>query len=225
MLVGETRRVEFDFGPGLAEGETVDSQELEVRVFSGTDDNPSALLSGSATENGGIVTQRLAPLVEGVTYEVKCLATTSEDQVLALVGKLAVPPATDIEAEDQVSGGEVVASYDSGILTNDLSNAVLLTAGQTANGGLFQVNLYSAIVTPSLTPMVLEGFITFTEANTNTIVDRTTLREVTTNIAADNISDVEVVNPAPGTQVLVSYTLFGLYNAVEFRVQAEIIRL
>jgi hypothetical protein len=89
---GETVLLPFNFSSELASGETISAQTVTAAVYSGTDANPAALISGAATVSGAIVTQKVLPLTAGVIYELLCQATTSLGQVLRQVGLFAVIP-------------------------------------------------------------------------------------------------------------------------------------
>ncbi len=91
-LAGETKSITFDFTSLLASGETISTQVVAASVYSGTDATPSALISGSATASGAVVTQKVTAGTVGVIYELDCTITTSAGQTLLLSGLLAVIP-------------------------------------------------------------------------------------------------------------------------------------
>lgn len=91
-FVGETKTYAFDFSSLLAVGETISTASCAATVYSGTDASPSALISGSASISGAIVSQKLTAGALGVIYEVACTITTSAGQTLILVGYVAVIP-------------------------------------------------------------------------------------------------------------------------------------
>ena|ERR1035437_595086 len=91
-LVGTTRSYKFDFTSDLAVGETISSQSVAAIVYSGTDASPSAIVNGSATASGSIVTQSVHAGVVGVLYELLCTITTSASQTLLKSGYLAIVP-------------------------------------------------------------------------------------------------------------------------------------
>ena len=95
MLVGAVQNIAFDFTSLLAAGETLSTQSATATVYSGTDANPSTLVSGSATASGAVVTQliTLAGKPAGTVYELLCTATTSAGQTLKLSAFLASVPA------------------------------------------------------------------------------------------------------------------------------------
>lgn len=63
--------VTFDFS---ANAISVSAPVVSVRVISGTDAAPSALLSGSPQVQGATVLQRIVGGVSGVWYELRCQA-------------------------------------------------------------------------------------------------------------------------------------------------------
>lgn len=91
-LLGETVSQVFDFTSRLAATETISSAAVAASVYSGTDSNPSAIVSGVATVSGQTVVQKVTAGLLGVTYQLKCTANTSTGQVLQLAGYLVVVP-------------------------------------------------------------------------------------------------------------------------------------
>lgn len=89
---GETKNITFDFTSQLAAGETISSQTVSATVYSGIDSSPSAIISGSASVSGAVVTQAITAGVLGVTYELKCQVTTSAGQTLQLTGYFPIVP-------------------------------------------------------------------------------------------------------------------------------------
>lgn len=88
--VGETITITFDFTSLLAASETLSTATMSIAVYSGTDSNPSAVLSGSASAGNGLVTQKVTAGVEGVIYKLKASVTTSASQTLVLSTYLAI---------------------------------------------------------------------------------------------------------------------------------------
>lgn len=86
----DTRTFYFDFTSNLAVGETISTQTVSATVYSGTDSNPSAIISGSASASGAIVSQKITGGTEGVVYTLLCTITTSAGQTLTIAGYLAV---------------------------------------------------------------------------------------------------------------------------------------
>lgn len=91
--VGETANVTFNFQSSLAGGETISTQSVAASVYSGVDASPSAIISGSATASGAVVTQKITAGVSGVIYQLLCTVTTSLSQTLQQSSYLAVVPA------------------------------------------------------------------------------------------------------------------------------------
>lgn len=96
LVDGEIKTYQFDFSDALSQsGETIDTESVEVDVYSGTDASPSALLDGSATSSGTVVSQLIDGDTGGVTgaiYRLICIITTSGGQTLKQVGFLAKIP-------------------------------------------------------------------------------------------------------------------------------------
>lgn len=91
-LVGSTVTVPFNFASDLAVGETLVVASCTCSVYSGTDASPSALLAGSASISGTVVSQNITAGVVGTLYELLCTATTSAGQTLLKSGYLAAVP-------------------------------------------------------------------------------------------------------------------------------------
>lgn len=91
-LTGETKSYDFNFTSQLALGETISTQTVTATVYSGTDANPSGIISGAASASGAIVSQKITAGEEGVIYRLVCTITTSAGQTLPLAGFLAVVP-------------------------------------------------------------------------------------------------------------------------------------
>ena len=89
-LVSETCKRTFDFASLLPAAVTISTQTVTATVYSGTDSSPSALISGSASASGSVVTQAFTAGTAGVLYELKCVITTSDSQTLVIVAYLAV---------------------------------------------------------------------------------------------------------------------------------------
>jgi hypothetical protein len=82
----------FNFISQLAQGETISTATVTASVYTGVDANPSAVISGSASISGTVVSQKLTGGVIGVIYEILCAAVTSLGQTIQLAGYLAVIP-------------------------------------------------------------------------------------------------------------------------------------
>jgi flagellar biosynthesis protein FliR len=76
----------------LSVSETISSATVTATVYSGIDANPSAMISGSTTITGTVVSQKIVGGVVGVVYELLCAAVTSAGQTLQLAGYFAVIP-------------------------------------------------------------------------------------------------------------------------------------
>lgn len=85
----ETIPITFDF-TRLLGARTISTKTVTASVWRGTDGNPSATISGSASESGGIVTQKVTGGIDGVDYRYRCSATLSDGDVLVLGAVLAV---------------------------------------------------------------------------------------------------------------------------------------
>jgi hypothetical protein len=82
--VAEVARFRVDYSARLGTGVTITNATWTVSVKRGTDANPAAMISGSATIAGPIVSQMLTGGVSGVAYYPICTATTSDGQTLIL---------------------------------------------------------------------------------------------------------------------------------------------
>lgn len=91
-IAAETVKVSFDFTSRLATGETISTKSVAATVWSGTDASPSAIISGSASNSGAVVTQVVTAGTEGVVYVLTCTITTSASQTLLLTAYLPVVP-------------------------------------------------------------------------------------------------------------------------------------
>lgn len=88
---GETNPYVVNFSDRLINGETINGAGITVTVFAGTDANPSALLSGSATYDAyGNVTQNLTGGLAGVIYNIVYTVTTTGSHNYVKVGQLSV---------------------------------------------------------------------------------------------------------------------------------------
>ena len=86
----DTKFVYFNFLSNLAVGETISTQVVTATVYSGTDANPSAIISGSATADDPEVLQLVTGGTLGVVYTLLCTITTSLGQTLTQAGYLAI---------------------------------------------------------------------------------------------------------------------------------------
>lgn len=89
---GELLPLEFDYMKSLNSGETlVGPATVSLAVVAGTDPHPEAILSGSQSISGAIVTLDVTPLVSKVDYRfwVRC-PTSNPRKVLVCEGFLYV---------------------------------------------------------------------------------------------------------------------------------------
>ena len=82
----------FSFGmPGWLEpGETLTGVVFSMLVVSGVDANPSAMLSGAGQVSGTDVLQRVLGGIDGVTYRLRAVVTTSNPHTLVVSALLPV---------------------------------------------------------------------------------------------------------------------------------------
>lgn len=81
-----------DFISKLQQGETIYSATAAASVYSGSDPDASALITGSPSISGTVVYITVSGGVLGVTYEIRITATTSLGQQIPLTGYLSVVP-------------------------------------------------------------------------------------------------------------------------------------
>lgn len=74
----------FDYARQLGTGETISSASVAVTVKSGTDGNPSAMVSGTANIVGERVSQLIIGGTADVQYCIACTAVTSLGQEIVL---------------------------------------------------------------------------------------------------------------------------------------------
>lgn len=79
--------VVFDFAALTA---TVATPVVTMAVVSGTDANPSAMLSGSPTVVGAEVHQKIVGGLSGVTYSLRCRADAADGSRFVLADELIV---------------------------------------------------------------------------------------------------------------------------------------
>lgn len=80
----------FDYTDLLAVGETITSAAITIDVLYGTDPTPNAMIAGSPTIAGPIVSIKLISGIAGVLYCIHCLATCSSGLKKELKGDLYV---------------------------------------------------------------------------------------------------------------------------------------
>lgn len=89
-LEGETLDVEVDFLSRLSVGETALTAASTMEVLTGTDATPSAMLSGSPTISGSVVTQKVIGGLPGVVYQLSIAVRTSNSAIVINQAKIAV---------------------------------------------------------------------------------------------------------------------------------------
>jgi len=88
--IGSTLNLTADFTSLLAVGETISLPFVSATVYSGVDPTPSAILSGSPSVSGNVVTQKVTAGVLGTIYSLLFLAVTSTNETIELQGFLAI---------------------------------------------------------------------------------------------------------------------------------------
>lgn len=90
-VAGEKESYTVNFSDRLQFGEGINGASVTVSVYSGTDPNPGAMVSGSATfDANGNVTQVLLGGLPGVIYNIVYLVTGTNAHNYIKVGQLAV---------------------------------------------------------------------------------------------------------------------------------------
>lgn len=94
-LPGELVIEQFDFTSQLAVGVTISTKVVLATVYSGTDVSPQDIVSGTATNAGAVVSQKVdaSKAVIGVLYTLLCTVTTSDGQTLQKANAFCVIPA------------------------------------------------------------------------------------------------------------------------------------
>lgn len=90
---GETIPLVVSFADRLQYGESINGATVQVTVLSGTDANPSAMLSGSPSFTSSTVTQIITGGVIGVTYMVVFVVTGTGSHNYIKEGRLVVTQA------------------------------------------------------------------------------------------------------------------------------------
>lgn len=86
MAIGETDNIVFDYRGSLNPLETIVSAVVTIKVASGTDPSPNSMLLAAPQAHGAQVVQKVTCIsagVSGVSYDILCLATTSQSRVRA----------------------------------------------------------------------------------------------------------------------------------------------
>lgn len=82
---GEIVTASVNFAPEIPYGESIATAEAwSVSVYSGTDPNPSAVLSGAPVKLGAAVSHNLAGGVSGVIYLIVAKVTLTDGQKLEI---------------------------------------------------------------------------------------------------------------------------------------------
>jgi len=89
---GESLLLTAEFISSLGGTESIGSPVVTINVWSGTDPNPSAMLSGVPTASGSQVKQMVTGGVPGVVYYLTFQVTTSLNQIIQQTGYLVVLP-------------------------------------------------------------------------------------------------------------------------------------
>lgn len=97
-ITSSTISLQFDFLSQLASGETISGATVTAVVWSGTDANPSAIISGAASVSGSIVSQTVTAGTAGVIYLLTCSVTTSLSVTKIIQAYLAVIDSNPYEA-------------------------------------------------------------------------------------------------------------------------------
>lgn len=77
----ESEPLGFGFAARLATGETIVSAVFTIEVVEGVDPSPGDLLAGSPTTTTTGAFQRITGGVDGCTYKLTCVATTSASNI------------------------------------------------------------------------------------------------------------------------------------------------
>lgn len=86
----EEKIYEFELGDQLLFGEFISGAVVAASVFTGTDANPSAIISGSPSISGTVVSQKIIGGVDGVIYNLLCVVNTSDTHVYSKNAQLAI---------------------------------------------------------------------------------------------------------------------------------------
>ena len=89
-ITTENEQFTFNFSTVMSTGETISLATSTVEVVSGTDASPTAILVGSPSINGQVVSQRISGGLDGVIYRIEVTATTSATNVFTIVADLPV---------------------------------------------------------------------------------------------------------------------------------------
>lgn len=96
MFVGEFQPADeaesevfaFDFRRDLAPGEALTAVQFQLSVIDGTDATVASRLIGPAIVSGTQARQRIGTLVDGVTYKVQAIVSTTQGNTKSLWGRV-----------------------------------------------------------------------------------------------------------------------------------------
>ena len=87
-----TESYSVDFTDAIPAGDSISTKSVSASTYSGTDASPSAIISGSASSSGTIVTQKVTAGTEGVMYKLTWTVVTANALTLVKTGFLAIVP-------------------------------------------------------------------------------------------------------------------------------------
>lgn len=88
--ISETLPIPVNFSDMLQFGESISGASCVASLFSGTDGNPGAIVSGAATYTATTVTQTITGGLAGNTYTLAFLVTGTNSHNYVKVGQLSV---------------------------------------------------------------------------------------------------------------------------------------
>lgn len=142
-LVGQTAFVTFDFISSLPRGEAIVSASVRCQVNSGFDSSSSAVISGSSTISGTVVTQKIKAGVAGVVYDLLCRIVTESGNTLTMSAYLAV---VSQRSADMAAGRQVGMPKKLGeTITIPFEFASDLGAGETITSAQVTATVYSGV--------------------------------------------------------------------------------
>lgn len=116
--ISEVITVSFDFRSTVRFGETLSSPVVTVAILSGADFSPSDILSGAASQSGGVVSQTIVQGMPGVIYNLICTVDGSTGSVYVKTLELAVltdegsyQPGSTLTLTGDLPDGIVGAAY------------------------------------------------------------------------------------------------------------------
>lgn len=96
--VGETIPLTVDFADRLVGGETINGASVTAAVYTGTDPNPTGILSGAPSFTSPNVTQAITAGIAGNVYTIAFTVTTSASHNYVKTGFLGVVSNTNVFA-------------------------------------------------------------------------------------------------------------------------------